>query len=1159
LQALLDLIVAAAKAKEREGQDQKQQQQEQQQEQEEQEEQEQQQQEEEEEQEEEAGVAAEALAEAPPSLPQEDEGDSRSAAAAAAAAAAPAPQPGQAAAPVIVFPQSQVPAASSRGRRRMSVDGKLSPQDAAVQRLEEAAKFALSEFGPTDPRYREVLTRLQAAKQQQAQRRSATVVEPEPEPEPEQELELEPEMEPRDPDEYSRELLTMASTLEASEWNSRVTEWSASRYERTSIGRALTQLRTQNSELAEGCYMRLGQLLNSALRSAHLASDAANAVILMNMINTFSLEGTERTLAKEGFILANDCWSDPAFWEAATTQMIAAEEQDKAPMLAAMDEADAAVMRQNLRFGTVSNVVQQMLDFQMDKKKVREWVVASSKRKLITDRTHLDQLVTMVTDVAQKKKYRSASPDMPSQPKTWAERASALEPDSPEFRQQMRDKEAIIERFGEKIEMMTRLVDVYANSHKGLSELCDFVETELDEETSDSGFSFVDVLRSQQRGFEELEKRLKEDLMAPMMQYYTEEVVSIKVKKKRFEHLNSQVESETVKFLSLKSASTAAVLGLAKSQLKQQEDNFEVMRFDTDATIAEVESNRSMFWQQHLAKAVDIHSDFHSQSLASLAQSDALDAVKQRIKESETRRQALIAEREERKQLLLQSTQRYKNDQTETVAEGWLEKQPFNLGSDKKKLTKSWERRYFVFKSDGLLSYYETEDTSEPCSAPVDFNLVTEIGEVTSGKLSALRKKSAEEAASKQLQFEFNGHNCLLKADTQVDRTYWMQKLQGWVAKLNSHDAASNELDSAAAGAGTTSEAEPPGVSGAGLAPAVPEAVPPESDGIAPGESADPNSLRDATVKSVPSLPIESLISDQSAAVVESPVRGSPRVFVDSEDPEVLFARDFATALHKLVSELKHDGKKTRAAYVQLLRCMNSVVSNPTDTKAKTVSYGNEDAFESLLRFQSGPTLLELLGFTEKRYSMSVEDRVLEHLDDYPDMSRFALAWFIMVSAVADAGMTDKDLDKHSVRLEFPATVAVPTTPPAHRTQSPVPVGLDSHLETFLFRRESILGVLQQPKKHWASLSGNKLRLFADWNKPLAKDTEFDWTDEIELDGVVVSVDPANDLNLRHCFRIATPCRPERALLQCTSEEEFDLWLGYLGRLVLGGLAQWRQ
>jgi hypothetical protein len=190
---------------------------------------------------------------------------------------------------------------------------------------------------------------------------------------------------------------------------------------------------------------------------------------------------------------------------------------------------------------------------------------------------------------------------------------------------------------------------------------------------------------------------------------------------------------------------------------------------------------------------------------------------------------------------------------------------------------------------------------------------------------------------------------------------------------------------------------------------------------------------------------------------------------------------------------------------------------------------------------------------------MSVEDRVLEHLDDYPDMSRFALAWCIMISAVGDAGMSDKDLDKHSVRLEFPATVAVPTTPPAHRTQTPVSAGLDSHLQTFLFRRESILGVLQQPKKHWASLSGSKLRLFADWNKPLAKDAELDWTDEIELDGVIVSVDPANDLNLRHCFRIATPCRPERALLQCTSEEEFDLWLGYLGRLVLGGLAQWRQ
>jgi hypothetical protein len=249
---------------------------------------------------------------------------------------------------------------------------------------------------------------------------------------------------------------------------------------------------------------------------------------------------------------------------------------------------------------------------------------------------------------------------------------------------------------------------------------------------------------------------------------------------------------------------------------------------------------------------------------------------------------------------------------------------------------------------------------------------------------------------------------------------------------------------------------------------------------------------------------------------------------------------------------------------------MKNVVNNPTDAKAKTVSFGNEEAYEALLRFQSGQTLLELLGFSEKRYSMSVEDRVLEHLDDYPDMNRFALAWFIMIRAVGDAGMTDRDLDKQDVRLEFPATVAVPTAPPGHRVQTPVPGGLDgTRLDTFLFRRESLLGVLQQPKKHWASLSGSTLRLFADWNKPLTKGQQpltdaddihgsLDWTDEIELDGVVVSVDPATDLSLRYCFRIATPCRPERALLQCTSEDEFSMWLGYLGRLVLGGLAQWR-
>ena len=163
-------------------------------------------------------------------------------------AAAPAAAALATAAPAVVFPESQVHAPARSSRRRMSLEGQLSPADVAIQRLAEATKFALGEFGPDDPRYREIAARLRAAKQQRLQQLQPqpAAVEPEPEPEPKPEPEPEPQPAPRDPDEYSRQLLAMASSLEASEWDARVADWSESQYERTSIGQALTQLRTQS-------------------------------------------------------------------------------------------------------------------------------------------------------------------------------------------------------------------------------------------------------------------------------------------------------------------------------------------------------------------------------------------------------------------------------------------------------------------------------------------------------------------------------------------------------------------------------------------------------------------------------------------------------------------------------------------------------------------------------------------------------------------------------------------------------------------------------------------------------------------------------------------------------------------------------------------------
>ena len=73
-------------------------------------------------------------------------------------------------------------------------------------------------------------------------------------------------------------------------------------------------------------------------------------------------------------------------------------------------------------------------------------------------------------------------------------------------------------------------------------------------------------------------------------------------------------------------------------------------------------------------------------------------------------------------------------------------------------------------------------------------------------------------------------------------------------------------------------------------------------------------------------------------------------------------------------------------------------------------------------------------------------------------------------------------------------------------------------------------------------------------NKPKEEARGPVWSDEITFDGVLTSVDAVTDSPLQLCLRIATPMQPERALLQCENEEEFDLWMCHLGRLSLGGV-----
>jgi hypothetical protein len=113
------------------------------------------------------------------------------------------------------------------------------------------------------------------------------------EPEPEED-----ERSPRDPDAYAKELMGLVGSLGADDWHAQVVEWTGDKFERTSIGQALTQVRAEKNGVLDSAalFERLCDLLNRGILAAFEAADHSNAVIFMNMINTFSLDAEPSNL-----------------------------------------------------------------------------------------------------------------------------------------------------------------------------------------------------------------------------------------------------------------------------------------------------------------------------------------------------------------------------------------------------------------------------------------------------------------------------------------------------------------------------------------------------------------------------------------------------------------------------------------------------------------------------------------------------------------------------------------------------------------------------------------------------------------------------------------------------------------------------------------------
>jgi hypothetical protein len=123
---------------------------------------------------------------------------------------------------------------------------------------------------------------------------------------------------------------------------------------------------------------------------------------------------------------------------------------------------------------------------------VRHWVLDCVKKDVIVDFDHLQTLMTMVkppVDTSQRTPPLIRQFEMVPDQRPSTQRQTALPPDSPKFRQLLRDKEAKIAQLGNQIHEVGRLYGlyasgIYANGHERLAAVEAFVESHLHEETA---------------------------------------------------------------------------------------------------------------------------------------------------------------------------------------------------------------------------------------------------------------------------------------------------------------------------------------------------------------------------------------------------------------------------------------------------------------------------------------------------------------------------------------------------------------------------------------------------------------------------------------------------------------------------------------------------
>eukprot|EP01051_Picozoa_sp_SAG22_P021676 SAG22_NODE_4884_length_1141_cov_2.318618_1_plen_296_part_10 len=158
--------------------------------------------------------------------------------------------------------------------------------------------------------------------------------------------------------------------------------------QRTSIGASLTAGRQQPG-ISEPAFSRVATLLLHGVEICHAAADAHNAVVFVNMLNTYRLEPDaaaaaaaetrreeeDQTMSRLPAVRASSVWADISFWGSALAAMVELEE-GRAFTQAGLSKTASAVV--NIRFGALAAAGQLMREFGRPGPETRVFIEANA-------------------------------------------------------------------------------------------------------------------------------------------------------------------------------------------------------------------------------------------------------------------------------------------------------------------------------------------------------------------------------------------------------------------------------------------------------------------------------------------------------------------------------------------------------------------------------------------------------------------------------------------------------------------------------------------------------------------------------------------------------------------------------------------------------------